>query len=164
MLALCEYLGKLREKNQFSEGQNTKEQKNNVISLKNEDARFTKVSHCPFFDLAHCTYQLHFYGSFEIFWTFQRIVSLWWKYWKQIHCSNIIESIASVIFYYERLPCQLLYNSYTANMKEVLSRAKTPVKKILGYYYYYKSRETKFIALWGILLCHLLTYLHLMTE
>lgn len=52
MLALCEFLGKLREKNQFSERQNTKEQKNNVISLKNEDAGFTKVNRCPFFDLA----------------------------------------------------------------------------------------------------------------
>lgn len=44
MLALCEYLGKLREKNQFSERQKTKEQENNVISLKNEDAGFTSES------------------------------------------------------------------------------------------------------------------------
>lgn len=57
------------------------------------------------------------------------------EYWTQIQCCNVIESIASVIFYYKRLPCQPLYNPYIANMKEVSSRAKTPMKEILGYYY-----------------------------
>lgn len=51
--------------------------------------------------------------------------------WAQIHCSNIRECIPHDIFYYKRSPCQQLYNSYTANMKEVFSRAKPQWKKTL---------------------------------
>lgn len=48
-----------------------------------------------------------------------------------IHCRNIIECFPYGMFYCKGSPCQQLYNPYTANMKEVFSRAKPQWKETL---------------------------------
>lgn len=47
------------------------------------------------------------------------------------HCSNITECIPHGVFSYKWFPCQQFYNPYTANMKEMFSRAKPQWKKTL---------------------------------